>query len=119
MDDSILNTIKKMLGLEDEYQPFDVDVIVLINSAFMTLTQLGVGPELGFAIKDYTAKWSDFLTNDIKLEAVKQYVYLKVKVAFDPPTSSSVLEAYKQQISELEWRINVHAESVMDFDFIK
>lgn len=119
MDDSILNTIKKMLGLEDAYTPFDADVIVLINSALMNLTQLGVGPKEGFAITDYTTKWSDFLVNEVKLEAVKNYVYLKVKVTFDPPTGASVLEAYKQQINELEWRLNVQAESVETFDFIK
>lgn len=118
MDDSILNTVKKMLGLEDEYQPFDTNVIVLINSALMSLTQLGVGPKEGFTIKDYTATWSDFLTNDVKLEAVKDYVYLKVKVTFDPPSGASVLDAYKQQINELEWRLNVQAESVETFDFV-
>ena len=119
MDDSILNTIKKMLGLEDEYTPFDPDVIVPINSALMTLTQLGIGPADGFAISDYSAKWSSFLTNEVKLEPVKMYVYLKVRVTFDPPTSGSVLEAYKHQIEELEWRLNVQAESVEDFDFMK
>jgi len=119
MDESILITIKKMLGLDDEYQPFDADVIVLINSALMTLTQLGVGPKNGYAITDYNSKWSDFLVNDIKLEAVKNYVYLKVRVTFDPPTSSSVLEAYKQQLNELEWRLNVQAESVENFNFVK
>lgn len=119
MDESILTTIKKMLGLDDGYQPFDADVIVLINSALMTLTQLGVGPKNGYAITDYNSKWSDFLVNDVKLEAVKNYVYLKVRVTFDPPTSSSVLEAYKQQLNELEWRLNVQAESVENFDFVK
>lgn len=119
MDESILITIKKMLGLDDEYQPFDADVIVLINSALMTLTQLGVGPKNGYAITDYNSKWSDFLVNDVKLEAVKNYVYLKVRVTFDPPTSSSVLEAYKQQLNELEWRLNVQAESVENFNFVK
>ena len=118
MDDSILNTIKKMLGLEDEYQPFDVDVIVLINSALMSLNQLGVGPKGGFTIKDYNSTWSDFLVNDVNLEAVKNYVYLKVKVTFDPPNSGAVLESYKQQINELEWRLNVQAESIETFDFI-
>lgn len=119
MDESILITIKKMLGLDDEYQPFDADVIVLINSALMTLTQLGIGPKNGYAITDYSSKWSDFLVNDVKLEAVKNYIYLKVRVTFDPPTSSSILEAYKQQLNELEWRLNVQVESVENFDFIK
>lgn len=118
MDESILNTIKKLLGLDVEYTPFDTDIIVLINSAMMTLTQLGIGPADGFSITDDTTNWSDFLVNDVKLEAVKNYIYLKVRVTFDPPASGSVLEAYKKQIEELEWRLNVQAESVETFDFM-
>ena len=119
MDESILNTIKKLLGLETDYCPFDADIIVLINSAMMSLHQLGVGPKNGFSVKDFQDKWSDFLVNDVHLEAVKNYIYLKVRVTFDPPTSGSVLEAYKRQIEELEWRLNVQAESVEKFDFIE
>lgn len=119
MNDSILTTIKKMLGLDESYMPFDADVIVLINSALMILSQLGIGPKNGFSIDGYNSTWSDFLVNDVKLESVKNYIYLKVRVTFDPPTSSSVLEAYKQQLNELEWRLNVQAESVEDFDFVK
>ena len=118
MDESILNTIKKQLGLDVEYSPYDADILVLINSALMSLTQLGVGPKKGFHVEDYTARWSDFLINDVGLEAAKNYVYLKVRVTFDPPTSGSVLDAYKKQIEELEWRLNVQAESVEKFDFI-
>ena len=88
MGDSILVTIKKMLGLEDNYTPFDVDVMVHINAALMSLTQLGIGPKEGFTITDYTQTWSDFITNEVKLGAVKTYVYLKVKMVFDPPTNS-------------------------------
>ena len=119
MDESILNTIKKLLGLDVAYTPFDPDILVLINSALMSLHQLGVGPKDGFVVKDYTARWSDLLINDVKLEAAKNYIYLKVRVTFDPPTSGSVLEAYKQQINELEWRLNVQAESVEKFDFVE
>lgn len=119
MDESILNTIKKMLGLDVEYDAFNADIIVLINSAIMSLTQLGVGPKSGFTISDYTASWSDLLVNDVKLEAAKTYIYLKVRVTFDPPSSSAVLEAYKKQIEELEWRLNVQAESTDEFGFVK
>lgn len=80
-----------------------------INSAFSVLTQLGVGPEAGFYIEDSEAVWSDFV-NDSRLEMIKTYVYLKVKLVFDPPSSSAVMEAINRQISELEWRINVTAD---------
>jgi hypothetical protein len=119
LDESIFNTIKKMLGLEDDYTPFDADVLVLINSAIMSLMQLGVGPKKGFVVRDYNDTWSDFLTNDVNLEATKNYIYLKVRITFDPPTSSAVLESYKQQIQELEWRLNVQAESIEEFNFMK
>lgn len=118
MSDSILVTIKKMLGLEDAYTPFDTDVMIFINAALMNLTQLGVGPKEGFTISDYDTKWSDFLTNEVKLGAVKTYVYLKVKMAFDPPTNSFVMDAMKQQAEEIGWRLNVQAESVEKFDFM-
>lgn len=120
MHDSILQTIKKMLGLDETYIPFDQDIIVLINAVFMTLHQLGIGPEEGFVIKDYRARWSDFITNEnqIQLHAVQEYVYMKVRMVFDPPGNSFVMDALKQQCQELEWRMNVQAESVKDFDFI-
>lgn len=117
--DSILATVKKMLGIDDDYSVFDMDVIVLINSALMTLQQLGVGPKEGFVVRDYTQNWHQFLTNEVKLEAAKQYVYLKVKTIFDPPSSGTVMEAYNRQIAELEWRLNVQAESVETFDFVE
>lgn len=116
--DSIFVSIKKMLGLEDDYTPFDSDILVYINSALMTLTQLGIGPKEGFIVSDYTATWSDFLTNKTNLEAVKSYVYLSVKVLFDPPTSSFVMDAMQKQIEQIGWRLNVQAESVETFDFI-
>lgn len=120
MDDSILATIKKMLGLAAEYTAFDQDIIVLINSQFMALQQLGVGTKdkHGFAIKDYSEKWKDFLVNDVNLRAVKEYIYMKVRMVFDPPGNSFVMDAYKQQCQELEWRLNVQAESVETFNFI-
>lgn len=111
MVDSILTSIKKLLGPEEVYEHFDADIIMHINSAFSTLTQLGVGPEEGFVIKDKTAIWTDFIQDDKRLEFVKTYIYLKVKLVFDPPLSSSVLDAMNRQINELEWRLNVAVDS--------
>lgn len=111
MEESILTSIKKMLGPSEDYDYFDPDLIIHINSVFMVLTQLGVGPSEGFSIKDKTAVWSDFISDISKFEAVKTYVYLRVKLLFDPPLTSSVMEAMKSQISELEWRMNVIAEN--------
>lgn len=118
MSDSILVSIKKMLGLDESYTPFDTDVIIFINSALMSLTQLCVGPKEGFTISDYNETWSDFVTNEVTLGAVKTYVYLKVKMAFDPPSNSYVMDAMKQQAEEIGWRLNVQAESVEKFNFM-
>lgn len=111
--ESILISIKQMLGPSADYEHFDPDIIMHINTALMILRQLGVGPEEGFRIEDDTSTWTDFLPNEslIKLESVKSYVYLKVKLLFDPPLSSSTVESYNRAISELEWRLNVSAES--------
>lgn len=111
MEESILITIKKLLGISREYMHFDTDIIVHINTVFMNLNQLGVGPVNGFSIKDDKTKWKDFIGDNKKLNAVQTYIYLKVKLAFDPPLSSTVMEANKQMINELEWRLNVEAES--------
>lgn len=109
--DSILTSIKKMLGITEEYEHFDKDIIMCINSAFMILTQMGVGPSEGFRIKDKASYWDEFVSPEANLESVKTYVFMKVKLMFDPPTSSSVLESMKNMISELEWRLNVEAET--------
>ena len=105
--ESILTSIKKMLGIAEEYTHFDTDIVMHINSVLSILTQLGVGPSEGFSIKDEDDYWSDFLPEDYNLELVKSYVYLKVGLIFDPPQSSAVMEAKNRMISELEWRINV------------
>ena len=110
--DSILTSIKKMLGIAEEYTHFDPDIVMHINSAFMVLTQLGVGPPEGFRINDDSSVWSDFIPEDDKrFEAVPTYVYQKVKLNFDPPSSSTVIDAMKRSIDEFEWRLNVAAES--------
>lgn len=107
--ESILTSIKKMLGIDEEYTHFDADIIMHINSVLMTLTQLGVGPSEGFAIEDDTSTWVDFIPQitTAQLHAVKSYIYMKVKLMFDPPLSSSVIESMNRQIAELEWRLNV------------
>lgn len=108
--ESILTSIKKLLGITEDYEHFDADIIMHINSVFMILNQLGVGPKDGFSISDETATWNDYLPDGTNLEAVKSYMHLKVKLLFDPPLSSSVMESMQHMISELEWRLNVQAE---------
>ena len=109
--ESILTSIKKLLGIAEEYAHFDADIIMHINSAFMTLSQLGIGPKEGFSIKSDAETWSDFTGDSTSIEAVKTYVFIKVKMVFDPPTSSFVMTAYEHQAQELEWRLNVQAEN--------
>lgn len=110
LDESILNSIKKLLGISKDYKEFDTDIILDINSVFMILNQLGVGPESGYRISDDTAIWKDYISDEDNLDAVKSYIHLKVKLLFDPPLSTTVMEAHKQMISELEWRLNVQAD---------
>ena len=110
--ESILTSIKKMLGIVEEYEHFDSDIIIHINSVFMTLAQLGVGPSEGFYIEDEEAIWTDFIPDLSKLQAVKTYVYLKVRLLFDPSSlGSATLAAYERQIQELEWRLNAAVET--------
>lgn len=112
MEESILITIKKMLGLESDYEAFDTDVIIAINSALMALGQIG-GCKPGFMITGYDETWADMLGDSKHLETAKLYIYLKTKVAFDPPSSSFVLSSFENQIKEMEWRLNVQFESVV------
>lgn len=109
MDESILNSIKKLLGITEDYTHFDADIVMHINTILATLNQLGIGPENGFAIEDEDAEWKDLLGDDTRLNLVKSYVHLKVRLLFDPPLSSSVLEAINNSIKELEWRISIVA----------
>ena len=108
--ESILTSIKKLLGIDEDYTQFDSDIIMHINSVFLNLTQLGVGPSEGFQIEDDLDTWEDFIGDSNQLQAVKSYVYLKVKLLFDPPLSSSVIESMNRMITELEWRLNVAVE---------
>lgn len=105
--ESILTSIKKMLGIVEEYEHFDTDIIMHINSVFAILTQIGIGPTNGFMIEDKTANWDDFIGDRADLTLVKSYIFLKVKLLFDPPLSTAVLECYKAQISEYEFRLSI------------
>lgn len=108
--ESILTSIKKLLGVEEDYEQFDADIIIYINSVFMILNQLGVGPSEGFSICDKSSVWEDFTKDPKLLEAVKTYVYLKVRLLFDPPINSSVTESIKEQLKELQCRILIQVE---------
>lgn len=109
--DSILNTIKHLVGPGVSDSSFDVDLVIHINSAFSILHQLGVGPSAPFRIQDDTSVWSDFSEDPIIIDVVKTYIYEKVRLIFDPPSQSSVLEALKADIKELEWRVNTKTET--------
>lgn len=111
MDESILTSIKKLLGITEDYEHFDQDIIMHINSVMMILNQLGVGPTNCFSISDKTSIWSDFLSEETNLESVKTYIYLKVRLLFDPPSNSYVIDSINRMINEFEWRLNVAAES--------
>lgn len=111
--ESILTSVKKLLGITEEYEHFDSDIIMHINSVFMILTQLGVGPSGGFFITDKYATWDEFIPTGKSLESVKSYMYMKVKLLFDPPQSSAVMESMKNMISEFEWRLNLEVDTPM------
>lgn len=114
--ESILTSIKKLLGIEDEYTQFDSDIIIFINSIFMSLNQLGIGPATGFTITSKTQTWEEYIGKNENLEAVKSYIYLKVRLLFDPPSNSFVLEAMERQIKEFEWRLTVQVEGAIPIE---
>jgi len=110
MEQSILTSTKKILGVAEDYAVFDLDIITHINTAFSTLTQLGVGPAEGFMIEDDTKLWTDYIVDDLQYNSVRTYVFLRVRQLFDPPSTSYLITAVNDQIKELEWRLNVHRE---------
>lgn len=112
MDQQILSSTKKILGLAPEDTTFDQDVLTFINSAFSTLYDLGVGPEAGFRVVDDEAEWPDFIDNTPDLDRVKTYVYLQVRLAFDPPATSFHIKAVQDQIAEQTWRLSASRESI-------
>lgn len=109
--ESILTSVKKLLGVAEEYTHFDADIIMYINSVFLALNQIGVGPEEGFSIVDASTEWSDYMDDGILLNTIKPYVYLKVRQLFDPPTSSSAAESMNNIIKEFEFRITIQVEN--------
>ena len=108
--ESILTSVKKLLGIDESYAHFNPDLIMHINSVFSILTQIGVGPANGFSITDESETWSDFIGQNVnRFSLVKSYMHLKVKLLFDPPLSSAAIESINRQISEFEWRLSVAA----------
>lgn len=110
MDDSILNSVKDMIAGGAIHEHFDNELIMHINSVIATLRQIGIGPADGFSITDDSAVWSDLVGDSKMLDSVKSYVAFKVRMMFDPPTSSAVSEAIKENIKELEWRLGTTYE---------
>lgn len=105
MQDSILTSLKKLLGYGEECTSYDTDLIIHINTIFSVLHQLGVGTSEPFVIKDKTNLWSEFTDNSVYLESVKTYMYLKLRLIFDPPQSSAAVEQMNKTVDELEWRL--------------
>lgn len=112
--DSILTSVKKLLGIVEEYKHFDTDIIMHINTVFSSLTQMGVGPSEGFSIVDEYATWDEFTSENVSLASVKTYMALKVRLLFDPPQNSSVMSSMERQASELEWRLNLTGETLAE-----
>lgn len=112
METSILKSTKKVLGIDAAVTSWDLDILTLINSAFSDLTQLGVGPTAGFMIEDDSVEWTEYIPDDdVLLNSVKNYIWLRAREVFDPPSTSYAIEAMKEQIARLEWRMNVKRES--------
>lgn len=110
MEESILNSIKQLLGPDSSYDVFDQDILIHINMALSILTQHGVGPSRGFRVEGPSETWEDFLGDSEHIDMIKTYVYMKVKMAFDPPSSSFVMSAMEDTCRELEWRMYIDAE---------
>ena len=110
--ESILDTIKKMLGIDAEDTSFDVDIITLINPIIYALAQMGIGPSTGFIVIDKNNTWTEYIGNiQFNLEGVKTYIYLKTKLIFDPPTNTTTIDAMNRNIQELEWRMMLEVET--------
>lgn len=112
MQESILTSIKKLLGIAEEYTAFDADILMHINSVIMILRQMGIGPEEGFAVTSKADTWTDYLgdaENILRFASIRSYIFLKVRQLFDPPTSGTVAEASKALIAELEYRLYAEA----------
>lgn len=112
MIDGILDTIKKLLGIDEDDDSFDIDIIIIINSITPILGQMGIGPSNGYIVKSKDDKWSDYISDStINLEGVKNYIFIKTKLIFDPPTNSTTIESFNKVLSELEWRMMLSVET--------
>jgi hypothetical protein len=109
---SILTSTKKVLGIAEDYTAFDVDILMHINSVFSTLQQLAVGPAEGYTIEDASATWQDYIGVDPRYHAVRSYVFLRVRLLFDPPGTSYLIDSLRKQAEQMEWRLNVAAEEL-------
>ena len=116
MEESILKTIKQLIGCPDDFEQFDLDLIVHINSAFATLTHLGVGPKEGYRITGADNAWGEFEDDAQKLSLIKDYVYIKTRLLFDPPTSGSLMDSLKEQLNEMEWRLYMIYDPISEDD---
>lgn len=112
METSILDSTKKILGIEPSLDVFDLDVITFINSSLVTLTQLGIGPPEGFAIEDNSAQWDEFIGGDIRYNMIQSFVFLRVSMLFDPPQAGYLVDAKEKQLRELEWRLSVMRDDI-------
>ena len=108
--DSILESIKKLLGIPKEYEAFDVDIIMHINTAFAILNQLGLGPESGYGIEGYAESWDDYMTS-YNMSMIKSFIYLNVRLAFDPPTSAALIDSMRRTLDELTWRLELEGQN--------
>lgn len=116
MEDSILKSVKKILGIDDADTAFDLDILVHINSVFSTLNHLGIGPEDGFSIEDDTVLWATYIGGNLKYNSVITYMYLSVRLLFDPPQTSYLIDSLRFQQKELEWRLNAVREETQWVD---
>lgn len=113
MTDSILNTIKKLLGISNDDTSFDIDILVQINTAILGLIQIGVGPQSGYYVTSDSETWEEFIDDDVLLEGVKTYIYIKVRMVFDPPQNGAHKDALEKCLNEVEWRLQ-HVVEIME-----
>lgn len=116
MEESILKTIKQLVGCPDDFEQFDLDLMIHINSAFATITHLGAGPKEGYRITGVDNKWVEFEEDTQKLSLIKDYVYIKTHLLFDPPTSGSLMDSLKEQLKEMEWRLYMLYDPISEDD---
>lgn len=112
IDESILLTVKKLIGVPQDYNVFDVDLITHINTTFDALNQMGLGPDEGFSISDESTTWSEYTTYGKEFNMVRSYMALKVRTLFDPPSNASLFTVFDGQLKEYEWRLLIFADEL-------